>query len=50
LGAVINVMTVDTLKTLPLMGIQPTNTILQMENQSVESWEYPVDLLILQPK
>ncbi|KAH9296646.1 hypothetical protein KI387_044226 [Taxus chinensis] len=64
LGAAINVMTVDTLKTLPLMGIQPTNTILHMADQSVakpegiiedvvvmvESWEYPVDFLILQPK
>ncbi|KAH9287556.1 hypothetical protein KI387_031673, partial [Taxus chinensis] len=64
LGVAINVMIVDTLKTLPLTGIQPTNTILQMADQSVakpegvieyvalmvESSKYPVDFLILQPK
>ncbi|KAH9319992.1 hypothetical protein KI387_021761, partial [Taxus chinensis] len=63
LGAVINVMIVNTLKTLPLTCIQPTNTILKMADQPitklgviedvavmVESWEYLVDFLIMQPK
>lgn len=64
LGVAINVMTVELCNQLDLKGIKSTTTILQMVDQSiakierviedvpidVESWEYAVDFLILQPK
>ena len=64
LGATINVMTMETLRNLKIYNIKPTPTILELENRSkvrpegvvddvivsIDSWEYPVDFIILQPK
>ena len=64
LGASINVMTIETLKQLGLANIMPTPTILEMDNRStiklegvveefvvsVDSWDYPTDFVVLQPK
>eukprot|EP00253_Pinus_taeda_P005658 PITA_05658 len=64
LGAAINVMTIETMKTLHLNNIRSTSTILELADRSkvvlegilediivsLDSWEYPVDFLILQPK
>jgi len=64
LGAAINVMTMETMKTLHLNNIKSTYTILELADRSkvvpegilediivsLDSWEYPVDFLILQPK
>jgi len=64
LGASINVMTTETMKHLNLNNIRSTTTILELVNRSkvvperilediivsLDSWEYPVDFLILQPK
>ena len=57
-------MTIETLKQLGLANIMPTPTILEMDNRStiklegfvddivvsVDSWEYPVDFVVLHPK
>jgi hypothetical protein len=64
LGATINVMLVNTLKTLQLDHLIPTQTLLELGNKSVitptgslddiivtlASWEYPVDFLVINPK
>ena len=64
LGAAINVMTTETMKHLNLNNIRPTTTVLELADRSkvvpegilediivsLDSWEYPVDFLILQPK
>ena len=64
LGAAINVMTMETLRSLNIYNIRPTPTILELENRSkvkpkgvvddvivsIDSWEYPIDFIILQPK
>jgi len=65
LGATINVMTRDTMLKLNLQGsLRKTLTILQLADRStmtpegivkdvlvsVDSWEYPADFLVLQPK
>lgn len=65
LGAAINVMTKETLLKLNLQGsLRNTSTILHLENRStvtpkgivedvmvsIDSWEYPADFLVLQPK
>jgi len=65
LGAAINVMTRDTMLKLNLQSsLRKTLTILQLEDHStvtpkgivedvlvsVDSWEYPADFLVLQPK
>jgi len=64
LGAAINVMITEMLKKLALLGMHPTITVLQMDDQSiakleeiiedihitVESWNYLVDFLILKPR
>ncbi|XP_059068537.1 uncharacterized protein LOC131859042 [Cryptomeria japonica] len=64
LGAAINVMTNETKEKLSLGGLRPTPIVLQMENQSlvkpegviedvilsIDSWDYPTDFMILQPK
>ena len=61
LGASINVMTIETLKQIGLANLRPTPTILEMANRStikpegvvddvvvsVDSWEYPVDFVVL---
>ena len=65
LGAAINVMTKDTMLKLNLQGsLRKTTTVLQLADRStvtpegivedlmvsIDSWEYPVDFLVLQPK
>ena len=64
LGAPINVMTLETMRYLNLQNLRPTTTILELVDRSkvvpegileyimvsLYSWEYPVDLLVLQPK
>ena len=65
LGATINVMTKDTMLKLNLQGsLRKTTTIMQLVDHSIvtpegivedvmvsiDSWEYPIDFLVLQPK
>ena len=64
LGATINVRTIETLRNLKIYNIQPTPTILELADRSkvklegvvddvivsIDSWEYPVDFIIRQPK
>ena len=64
LGAAINVMTMETLRNMKIYNIRPTPTILELADRSkvkpegvvddvivsIDSWEYPVDFIILQPK
>ena len=64
LGAAINVMTIETVRKLGLTNLRPSPTILELADRStikpkgilddlvisVDSWEYPTDFLILQPK
>jgi len=64
LGAAINVMTLETMKTLQLINLQHTTIVLELADRSkvipegilediivsLDSWEYPVDFLVLQPK
>ena len=64
LGALIDVMNIETLKKLGLANLKPTPTIPNMADRStikpegvvddlvvsVDSWEYPTDFVVLQPK
>jgi hypothetical protein len=64
LGAAINVMTLETMRHLNLQNLRPTTTVLELADRSkvvpegileditvsLDSWEYPVDFLVLQPK
>jgi hypothetical protein len=64
LGATINVMSVNTMKTLQLDHLRPTQTLLELADKSVitptrsldditvtlASWEYPVNFLVIHPK
>ena len=64
LRVAINVMTMETLRSLNIYNIRPTPTILQLADRSklkpeglvddvivsIDSWEYPVNFVILQPK
>ena len=65
LGVAINVMTKDTMLKLNLHGsLRKTTTMLQLADRSIvtpegivedvmvsiDSWEYPADFLVLQPK
>eukprot|EP00253_Pinus_taeda_P033242 PITA_33242 len=64
LGATINVMTLETMKTLQLTNLQYTTIVLELADRSkvipegilediivsLDSWEYPVEFLVLQPK
>jgi hypothetical protein len=64
LGDVINVMMCETMQALGLTGLRETPTVLQLANNSttkpegiledvvisVDSWEYPIEFMILQPK
>ena len=64
LGAVIIIMTIETVKKLGLTNLRPTPTILELADRStikpegildallisVDSWEYPADFLVLQLK
>jgi hypothetical protein len=63
-GATINVMTIETMTYLNLHNIRPTTTVLELADRykvvskgvlediivSLDSWEYLVDFIILQPK
>eukprot|EP00253_Pinus_taeda_P021045 PITA_21045 len=63
-GAAINVMTLETMKTLQLTNLQHTTIVLELADRSkvilegilediivsLDSWEYPVEFLVLQPK
>ena len=64
LGAAINVMTLETMEYLHLTNLRPTTTVLELADRSkitpegvlediivsLDSWEYPVDFIVLQPK
>jgi hypothetical protein len=64
LGAAINVMTLEMMRHLNLQNLRPTTTVLELADRSkvvpegileditvsLDSWEYPVDFLVLQPK
>ena len=64
LGAAINVMTIETVRKLGLTNLSPTPNFLELADRStikpegilddliisVDSWEYPADFLVLQPK
>ena len=64
LGAAINVMTIETVRKLGLTNLRPTPTVLELVDRStiklegilddlvisVDSWEYPAEFLVLQPK
>jgi hypothetical protein len=64
LGATINVMTMETMQKLNICNLRPTPTILEMTDRSrvklegvvddvivsLDSWEYHVDFVVLQPK
>ena len=64
LGVAINVMTIETVRKLGLTNLRPTPTVLELADRStikpegilddlvisVDSWEYPADFLVLQPK
>lgn len=64
LGVAINVMTRKTMDQLGLVHIHPTPTVLELTDRSkiksegvlddvvvsLDSWEYPTDLIVLQPK
>jgi hypothetical protein len=65
LGATINIMPIETIQLLQLrMQVRPTPTILELVDHStireegvindlvisVDSWEYPTNFVILQPK
>jgi hypothetical protein len=59
-----NVMTLETMRHLNLQNLQPTTMVLELADRSkvvpegileditvsLDSWEYPVDFLVLQPK
>ena len=64
LGAAINILTTTTCQKLGITSIEPTSTLLELADQSmvrlegtlhdvmvsVDSWEYPTDFLIINPK
>ena len=64
LGAAINILTTTTCQKLGITSVEPTSTLLELADRSVvrpegtlhdvmvsvESWEYPTDFLIINPK
>jgi hypothetical protein len=64
LGATINVMTLEIMRYLNLQNLRPTTMVLELVDRSkvvpegileditvsLDSWEYPIDFLVLQPK
>ena len=64
LGVAIIVMTLETMEYLHLKILRPTTTVLELADRSkitpegilediivsLDSWEYPVDFIVLQPK
>jgi len=64
LGVVINVLTTTTCQNLGITSLDPTTTLLELANRSVvklegtlhdvmvfvDSWEYPTNFLIINPR
>ena len=64
LGTAINIMTIETVRKLGLTNLRPIPTILELVDRStikhegilddlvisVDSWEYPANFFVLQPK
>eukprot|EP00253_Pinus_taeda_P017564 PITA_17564 len=64
LGATINILTTSTCQKLGITSVEPTSTLLELADRSVvrlegilhdvmvsvDSWEYPTDFLIINPK
>ena len=64
LGAAINILTTTTCQKLGITSLEPTKTLLELADRSVvkpegtlqdvmvfvDSWEYPVDFLVINPK
>ena len=64
LGAAINILTTPTCQKLGIMSVEPTSTLLELADRSVvrpegtlndvmvsvDSWEYPTDFLVINPK
>ena len=64
LGAAINILTTSTCQKLDITLVVPTSTLLELADQSVvrpegtlydvmvsiDSWEYPTDFLVINPK
>jgi hypothetical protein len=64
LGAAINILTTTTCQKLGITSVEPTSTLLELADRSVvrpegtlhdvmvsvDSWEYPADFLIINPK
>eukprot|EP00253_Pinus_taeda_P008877 PITA_08877 len=64
LGAAINILTTSTCQKLGIMSVEPTSTLLELVDRSlvrpegtlydvmvsVDSWEYPIDFLVINPK
>eukprot|EP00253_Pinus_taeda_P031369 PITA_31369 len=64
LGATINILTTETCQALGIIALEPTTTLLELANRSVvrlegtlqditvsiDSWEYPVDFLVINPR
>jgi len=64
LGAAINILTTSTCQKLDITSVEPTSTLLELADRSVvrpegtlydvmvsvDSWEYPIDFLIINPK
>eukprot|EP00253_Pinus_taeda_P017006 PITA_17006 len=64
LGAAINILTTSTCQKLGITSVEPTSTLLELADRSVvrpegtlydvmvsvDSWEYPTDFLIINPK
>lgn len=63
-GAAINILTITTCQKLCITSLDPTTTLLELDDRSifrlegtlhdlmvcVDSWQYPVDFLIINPK
>jgi hypothetical protein len=64
LGAAINILTIETCNVLGITSLEPTSTMLQLVDRSmvkpmvtlqdieilVDSWEYPIDFLVINPR
>jgi hypothetical protein len=64
LGAAINILTIETCNTLGITSFEPTSIMLQLADRSVvkpvgtlqdiaisvDSWEYPADFLVINPR
>ena len=64
LGVAINILNIGACKTLDILALEPTTTLLELADRSVmrpkgilqdilvyvESWEYPTNFLVINPK